>query len=433
MGESSRFILKNLTMHDSIHAEILTIGDEILFGQITDTNTQWIGTELTNMGIRPTRKTSVGDQADDILAVLAEALQRADLLIITGGLGPTKDDITKHTLCRFFDTELEINPDALALITEFFRKRGREMTELNRQQAALPKSCTYLQNDWGTAPGMWFEKEGKVVVSLPGVPFEMKNLMTHRVLPQLKAFFKAPIIKHKVIRTIGIGESFLAETIEAWEDSLPAHIKLAYLPHFGQVRLRLTATGSDDAQLASELDYEVSRVLPLIDKFVYGYDANELEDVIGQLLLAENATLSTAESCTGGFVAHRITSVPGSSRYYTGSVVAYDNTVKISTLGVHESLLREYGAVSEQVVAAMAEGARKLLHTTYALATSGIAGPDGGTADKPVGTIWIACATPDRTITRLLTLSNHRSVNVELTTTYALDLVRKNILQAAVN
>ncbi len=418
-------------MHESIHAEILTIGDEILFGQITDTNTQWIGTELTSVGIRPTRKTSVGDQADDIMAALAEGLQRANVLIITGGLGPTKDDITKHTLCRFFNTELEINAEALALVTEFFHKRGRELTEINRQQASLPKSCTYLQNDWGTAPGMWFEQNGKVVVSLPGVPFEMKNLMTHRVLPRLKAFFVTPIIKHKVIRTIGIGESLLAETIETWEDSLPSHIKLAYLPHFGQVRLRLTATGTDEKQLTSELDYELHRVLPLIDKFVYGYDTDELEVIIGKLLVAKNATLSTAESCTGGFVAHRLTSVPGASRYYTGSVVAYDNTIKINTLGVPESMLLDYGAVSEQVVAAMAEGARKLMHTTYALATSGIAGPDGGTEQKPVGTIWIACATPDRTVTRLLTLSNHRTVNIELTTTYVLDLVRKTILQTA--
>ncbi len=418
-------------MHESIHAEILTIGDEILFGQITDTNTQWIGTELTSAGIRPTRKTSVGDQADEILAALAEALQRADILIITGGLGPTKDDITKHTLCLFFNTELEINAEALALVTEFFHKRGRELTELNRQQAALPKSCTYLQNDWGTAPGMWFEQNGKVVVSLPGVPFEMKNLMTHRVIPRLKAFFATPIIKHKVIRTIGIGESFLAETIETWEDSLPSHIKLAYLPHFGQVRLRLTATGTDEAQLASELDYEVSQVLPLIEKFVYGYDTDELEAIIGKLLLLENATISTAESCTGGFVAHRLTSIPGASRYYSGSVVAYDNSIKINTLCVCETMLHEHGAVSEQVVAAMAEGARKLMHTTYALATSGIAGPDGGTEQKPVGTIWIAFATPDQTVTRLLTLSNHRTVNIELTTTYVLDLVRKTLLQLA--
>ena len=407
----------------------MTIGDEILFGQITDTNTQWIGTELTNIGIRPIRKTSVGDSAEEILAALGEALARVDVLIITGGLGPTKDDITKHMLCKFFNTELEINESALALITDFFTRRGRPMIELNRQQAALPKNCLYLQNDWGTAPGMWFEQDGKVVVSLPGVPFEMKSLMEVRVLPRLLAFFKPPLIKHKIIRTIGIGESTLAETIEIWEDSLPPHIKLAYLPHFGQVRLRLTATGDDDQQLASELAYETERVMPLVEKWVYGYDNDELETVIGKMLLAEHATLSTAESCTGGFVAHKITSVPGSSRYFTGSVVAYDNDVKMNTLGVSMSDLLEHGAVSEQTVVSMAEGIRKLMHTTYGIATSGVAGPDGGSPEKPVGTIWIACASPTETITRLLTLTKHRAVNIELTATYVLDLLRKSILK----
>ncbi len=416
-------------MRAAIKAEVMTIGDEILFGQITDTNTQWIGTELTNIGIRPVRKTSVGDNAEEILAALGESLARVDVLIITGGLGPTKDDITKHTLCQFFNTELEINESALALITDFFTRRGRPMTELNRQQAALPKNCVYLQNDWGTAPGMWFEQDGKVVVSLPGVPFEMKSLMTQRVLPRLLAFFKPPLIRHKLIRTIGIGESTLAETIEIWEDSLPPHIKLAYLPHFGQVRLRLTATGDDDKQLASELAYETERVTPLVEKWVYGYDNDELETTIGKLLMAQHATLSTAESCTGGFVAHKITSIPGASRYFTGSVVAYDNDVKMNTLGVSMNDLLEYGAVSEQTVKAMAEGIRKLMHTTYGIATSGVAGPDGGSPEKPVGTIWIACASPNGTNTRLLTLTKHRAVNIVLTTTYVLDLLRKSILK----
>jgi len=407
----------------------MTIGDEILFGQITDTNTQWIGTELTNIGIRPVRKTSVGDNAEEILAALGEALTRVDVLIITGGLGPTKDDITKHALCTFFGTELEINESALALITGFFTQRGRAMTELNRQQAALPQNCIYLQNDWGTAPGMWFEQAGKVVISLPGVPFEMKSLMTQRVLPRLLAFFKPPLIRHKIIRTIGIGESTLAENIEVWEDSLPPHIKLAYLPHFGQVRLRLTATGDDNEQLASELAYETERVMLLVEKWVYGYDNDELETVIGKLLMAEHATVSTAESCTGGFVAHKITSIPGSSRYFTGSVVAYDNDVKMNTLGVSMDDLLEHGAVSEQAVKAMAEGVRKLMHTTYGIATSGVAGPDGGSPEKPVGTIWIACASPTETTARQLTLTKHRSVNIELTATYVLDLLRKSILK----
>ncbi|TDB67003.1 competence/damage-inducible protein A [Arundinibacter roseus] len=418
-------------MSDLIKAEIMTIGDEILFGQITDTNTQWIGTELTRLGIRPIRKTSVGDQTADILSAIGEALLRADVLIITGGLGPTKDDITKKTLCEFFDTTLEINEVALSLITDFFTKRGREMTELNRQQAALPKVCTYLQNDWGTAPGMWFEKDGKIIVSLPGVPFEMKALMTHRVLPALKAYFNPPLIIHKIIKTIGIGESFLAETIESWEDSLPLHIKLAYLPHFGQVRLRLTASGTNADQLNQDLEEEVTRVLPLISQYVYGYDAEELESLIGSMLIKEQATLSIAESCTGGFVSQKITSVSGSSRYFEGSVISYSNAVKMESLGVSESDLIQYGAVSEQTVKAMAEGVRKKLNTTYGLATSGIAGPDGGTPEKPVGTVWIACATPEFTTARLLKLSNHRSVNIELASAYVLDLLRKSILQTA--
>lgn len=420
-------------MNASIYAEVMTIGDEILFGQIIDTNTQWIGIELTNLGIRPIRKTSIGDKAEDILQAIDEGLNRADLLILTGGLGPTKDDITKHTLCSYFGTELEINEDALELITAFFTKRGRDMTELNRQQAALPKNCEYLKNDWGTAPGMWFEKEGKVVVSLPGVPFEMKNLMTYRVLPRLKTHFKTPIIQHKIIRTIGIGESFLAETIENWENSLPPHIKLAYLPHFGQVRLRLTATGSNETQLANELAFEVKRVLPLIGSYIYGYDEEEMEEVIGRMLLEESATISTAESCSGGFVAHKITSIPGSSRYFLGSVVAYNNSVKEQILGVPLHILETHGAVSEQTVKAMADGVRNLMNTTYALATSGIAGPDGGTAEKPVGTIWIACATPESTTARMLKLSNHRTVNTELTSTFVLDLLRKSILKSRKN
>ncbi|GAB2771608.1 CinA family nicotinamide mononucleotide deamidase-related protein [Rhabdobacter roseus] len=420
-------------LSSTIRAEVLTIGDEILFGQITDTNTQWIGTELTNLGIRPVRKTSVGDNAADILSALHEASLRAELIIITGGLGPTKDDITKQTLCRFFDTVLELNQEALEMVSSFFIKRGREMTELNRQQAALPANCTYLANDWGTAPGMWFERDGRVFVSLPGVPFEMKNLMQQRVLPRLRAYFQTPVITHRIIRTIGIGESFLAEKIEAWEDSLPAHIRLAYLPSFGGVRLRLTGTGALAEPLLAELNAEVARVLPLINDYVYGYDDDEIETVVGRMLVEQNATLSTAESCTGGLVAHRITSVPGSSRYFEGAVVSYSNAIKTGTLGVSPSSLEQFGAVSEQVVKEMAEGARALLGTTYALATSGIAGPDGGTEEKPVGTVWIACATPHETVTRLLRLGKYRDQNVQLTTTYVLDLLRKTLRQPVFN
>ena len=425
-------------MTNTIRAEVITIGDEILFGQITDTNTQWIGTELTNIGIRTIRKSSVGDQTDAILQVLREAHERADVIIITGGLGPTKDDITKKTLCTYFGVGLVRNETALALVTSFFEKRGRDMTDLNRGQADLPANAQYMQNDWGTAPGMWFEQDRndgpqgdgrkRVYVSLPGVPFEMKHLMTNRILPKLRETFEMPIIKHKIIRTIGIGESFLAERIEAWEDALPEHIKLAYLPHFGQVRLRLTATGTDDARLNRELAGQVAKVMPLIEKNVFGFDDDELETVIGKLLIDKKLTLGIAESCTGGYVSAQITKVPGSSAYFQGSIVSYSNDVKVKQLGVSPDTLAQHGAVSEETIRQMAEGVRKVLNTDIGIATSGIAGPDGGTPDKPVGTIWIACATDKRTVTRLLKLGQYRDQNIQLIATYVLNMLREEIL-----
>ncbi len=420
-------------MTNTVRAEVITIGDEILFGQITDTNTAWIGTELTNIGIRVVRKTSIGDQTDAILQILHEAHQRADVIIITGGLGPTKDDITKKTLCTYFGVGLVRNETALALVTGFFEKRGREMTDLNRGQADLPANAIYIQNDWGTAPGMWFEKKradgtSQVLVSLPGVPFEMKHLMTNRILPKLTEHFETPIIKHKMIRTVGIGESFLAERIEAWEDALPDHIKLAYLPSFGGVKLRLTATGDDNTLLDHELAEQVTKVMPLIEKNVFGFDTDELETVVGNLLNEKKLTLGVAESCTGGYVSAQITKVPGSSAYFWGSIVSYNNTVKVTQLGVQPETLEQFGAVSEEAVRQMAEGVRKALGTNVGIATSGIAGPDGGTPDKPVGTIWIACSTDRRTSTRLLKLGQYRDQNIQLTTTYLLNMLREELL-----
>ena len=415
-----------------VKAEIITIGDEILFGQITDTNSQWISGELTKIGIRPTRKMSVGDNESDILEALAEAEARADVILITGGLGPTKDDITKKTLCKYFDTELVINEDALELITGFFTKRGREMTELNRQQAAIPKNAEYVKNSWGTAPGTWIEHNGKVFISMPGVPYEMKNLMSKRLLPKLQAFFETPIIYHKMIRTVGIGESFLAEKIETWEDSLPPHIKLAYLPHFGQVRLRLTATGENLQTLQAEVQAEVEKVLPLIEYGVFGFDSDELETVVGRLLKERDETLVTAESCTGGYVSHLITKVPGSSAYFLGGIVAYSYEMKTAELGVQQQTLNDFGAVSEETIRQMAEGARARLGSTYAIATSGIAGPDGGTPDKPVGTVWIACAGPNGTKAKKLILTNLREQNIQLSATFVLNMLRKVILNQEV-
>lgn len=414
-------------MSNTVSAEIITIGDEILFGHILDTNTQWIGGELTAAGILPVRKTSVGDRYEEIIEALHRAFERYDVVIVTGGLGPTKDDITKKTLCDFFNTELVMHEEALAHVTAFFAKRGREMIEANRQQAALPKSCKYLVNHWGTAPGMWFEQDGKVLVSLPGVPYEMKELMTHSVLPGLKAYFVLPVIVHHTIRTIGIGESFLAEKIAPWEDSLPAHIKLAYLPSFSGVRLRLTGFGKDENEVKSEiLGYSETLKEP-IGAYIYGYGEIEIEEAIGQLLNDNPATVSTAESCTGGYVAHRLTSVPGSSAYFSGSVVSYSNKVKEEVLGVPGEYLRDYGAVSEQVAVAMAEGVREKLKSTYAISTTGVAGPSGGTPEKPVGTVWIACAGPEGTVTRKLQLGTLRDVNIQLTAMHVLNMLRQEL------
>ena len=415
-------------MPTTIRAEVITIGDEILFGQIIDTNTQWISTELTNIGIRTVRKTSVGDEADVILVAFTEAAARADVVLITGGLGPTKDDITKKTLCQFFGVGMVRNQTALDLVTDFFEKRGRQMTDLNRMQADLPENAEYIQNDWGTAPGMWFDHNDTVFISLPGVPFEMKSLMTHRMLPKLKERFEMPVIRHKMVRTIGMGESFLAERIEAWEDALPPHIRLAYLPSFGQVKLRLTATGADNEQLGRELDQQVATLLPLIGEYVYGYDGDEIETVVIRLLKEKNLMLGVAESCTGGQVAATLTKVSGVSAVFAGGVVSYSNEVKIIALGVKPETLGTFGAVSEPTVSEMAEGVRIMLGTDVGIATSGIAGPDGGTPDKPVGTVWIAVATDKGTVTKHLKLTQYREQNITLTTTYLLNLLRKQLI-----
>lgn len=407
-----------------IYAEVITIGDEILYGQITDTNTQWMSENLDQIGIKTLRKTSIGDNKSEIFKILKESLERVDIVLITGGLGPTKDDITKTTLADFFDDSLVINSQAESFIKDFFEKRGRPFTELNRQQAAIPSKCTYLHNATGTAPGMWFNKDGKIIVSMPGVPVEMKYLMTNEVIPRLKAQFELPEIVHKVIRTIGLGESFLAEKIENWEDNLPNHIKLAYLPNFGQVKLRLTGIGIDREILKNEIEEEVEKLVPIIEQFIYSTENEEIEEAIGNILKNRNETVSVAESCTGGYLSHLFTSIAGSSAYFMGGVVSYSNEAKMEVLKVKQETLTKFGAVSEQTIIEMAEGVRKLLGTTYGIATSGIAGPDGGTAEKPVGTVWIAVSNEQQTITKKLQLGKIRMVNIQYSAKAALDFLR---------
>ncbi|GAA4440234.1 competence/damage-inducible protein A [Pontibacter saemangeumensis] len=414
----------------AVIAEIITIGDEILFGHIVDTNSAWMGTELTKIGVRVKQITSISDSAEHIVQALDAARTRADIILMTGGLGPTRDDLTKHVLTAYFHTTLKLHEPSLADVTEIFRHRGREVTELNRQQAFLPEACTPVRNVLGTAPGMWFEQEGKVFVSMPGVPFEMKRMMTDIVLPQLKAYFRTPHIIHKVVQTVGIAESMLADKLEEWEYSLPEHIKLAYLPHLGGVRLRLTGTGTDAALLDQELQAEVNKLAHIIPNNIFAYGEVKLEEAVGQLLKEQGLTIATAESCTGGYLAHKITSVSGSSAYYRGSVIAYHNEVKIRELHVKPETLQLHGAVSEATVREMAEHVREKFGTDIGVATSGIAGPDGGTAEKPVGTIWIAYADKDRTVTRLLHFNKDRLLNIEYTGTAVLNLVRQSLTAA---
>lgn len=411
----------------SIVAEVITIGDEILYGQITDTNTQWISAEIDKVGIKTIRKTSIGDQESQILGILEEGFSRADILLMTGGLGPTKDDITKKTIAKYFNDTLEINKDAEAFVKDFFEKRGRPFTEINRQQAALPTQCTYLPNITGTAPGMWFEHNGKILVSMPGVPVEMKYLIEHEVIPRLKAFFELPVIEHHIISTIGIGESFLAETIEEWEDQLPEHIRLAYLPSFSQVRLRLTGFGDDRKIIQEQIRIEAEKVKPLIASYIFSESNQTIAEAVGELLKSKNATLGVAESCTGGNIAHMITLIPGSSAFFLGGVVSYSNDAKMNVLKVKQETLTNFGAVSEQTVKQMAEGVRITMGSTYGIATSGIAGPDGGTADKPVGTVWIAVSDGKTTEARLLKLGKQREVNIEYSSVAALNLLRRFI------
>lgn len=412
---------------EAVNAEIITIGDEILYGQIVDTNSAWMGTELTKLGIKVKQITSISDSAAHILAALDDARTRANIILLTGGLGPTKDDLTKDVLTAYFNTSLKLHEPSLADIAAIFSKRNIEVTELNRQQAFLPENCTPVRNVLGTAPGMWFEQDGKVYVSMPGVPFEMKRMMSDIVLPKLKAHFRTPEIIHKVIQTTGIAESILADKLEAWELSLPLHIKLAYLPYLAGVRLRLTGSGDDAAILEQELQTEVEKLSQLIPNYIFAYGEVSLEEAVGNLLKERGLTIATAESCTGGYLAHKFTSIAGSSAYFMGSIIAYSNDVKMQLLDVKPETLALHGAVSEATVREMAENVRKKLNTSIGIATSGIAGPGGGTEEKPVGTIWIAYADRDQTIAKQLHYNKNRLLNIEYTALVALNLIRQSL------
>jgi nicotinamide-nucleotide amidase len=412
-------------------AEIITIGDELLIGQIIDTNSSWLGQKLGYMGISVVHRTSVSDNKQAIADALDAAKKRADIVITTGGLGPTRDDVTKHTFCEYFGTQLVMDQKVLEWVTHIFSSRNIPMLEVNHLQAMVPENCEVLFNRSGTAPGMWFDADNTIFISLPGVPFEMKTIFEEEATPKIRARFELPAILHRTLQTASIGETFLAKRIAHIEDALPAHIKLAYLPALGTVRLRFSAYGNDARALSDEMNAIVASVYETVGEFIFGEGEDSLQSVTGMLLKGRGQTISTAESCTGGYLAHIITTVPGSSAYYQGSVVSYANNVKIKELGVDPAILTfgGPGAVSEECVRQMAEGARTRFQTDYAISTSGIAGPDGGTETKPVGTVWIAISSAEHTIAKQFNMGDDRERTIMRTATMALDMLRKMILE----
>lgn len=412
-----------------MNVHIVTVGDEILIGQITDTNSAWMATQLNLHGARIQGMSSISDELEDITTTLARLSEKVDVILMTGGLGPTKDDVTKKAIAQYYGTGFVFSQETYDRILGYFKRFGRKTTEAHRQQCFMPQNAELLTNNMGTAPGMWFDENDTVLVSMPGVPYEMKYLMENEVIPRLKLRFPLHAIAHRTIQTIGEGESRIAERISDFEDSLPENIKLAYLPNLGRVRIRLSGIGEDQVALEAQLDGLVSELVPQIDDLVFGYHTDTIEEVIGKLLKEREMTLSTAESCTGGHVAHQITAVPGSSAYFMGSIVAYDNTVKQNLLGVKSETLAAHGAVSEACVIEMAAGVRQQLNTDIGISISGIAGPTGGTPEKPVGTIWMAISNGERTVTRKLQLGKNRVLNIKYTSNQALNLVRQMLLE----
>ena len=412
-------------------AEIITIGDEILIGQIVDTNSAYLGKALNSIGVSVYQITSIQDDKEHILKALKEAEENADIIIITGGLGPTKDDITKHTICEYFNDTLIQNDAVLAHVEALFKKYiSTPIMEVNRKQALVPSKAEILMNHNGTAPGMWLEKNNKVFISMPGVPYEMEGLMKDEVLPKLQKRFKFPFILHKTVLTYGAGESVLAERIERWEDKLPVFIKLAYLPSLGKVRLRLSAKGNDKNIIENEIENQVALLQELIGDIIVGFeDENSIEEIIGKLLKEKGQTIATAESCTGGKIAEQFTANAGASSYFKGSVVSYATEAKINVLHIPEDLIKMHSVVSLEVAEAMANSAKQLFKTDYAIATTGNAGPTKGDSDVEVGTVCIAIATPNGLISETFNMGNHRTKVINKTMNKSFEMLLKEILK----
>ncbi|MDR1585627.1 MAG: CinA family nicotinamide mononucleotide deamidase-related protein [Prevotellaceae bacterium] len=412
-------------MSRHVQAEIITIGDEILIGQIVDTNSAWMAVELNKSGFELIQITSVHDDEQKIIEALDRAFTHADVVLITGGIGPTKDDITKQSLCKYFDTRLVFNEATLQNILELFAERNIQINELTKAQAMVPEKALIIQNKQGTAPVTWFEKDGKVAVSMPGVPYEMKYVMSGEIIPRLQSHFKTPAVLHKTVQVYGYPESVLALKIAAWENALPDFLHLAYLPNYGIIRLRLSGVANDALMLDFALNQQLSSLKEILGNAIIACEDIPLEQLTGNILTAQSKTLATAESCTGGNIAHRLTLFPGASAYFKGSVVAYDNAVKTSLLRVEKSVLETQGAVSKEVVEQMADGVRHLLRTDLAVAVSGIAGPSGGTKEKPAGSVWIAACSKDTMISREFHFGTFREQNIQRATQAALVMLKE--------
>ena len=413
-----------------MQAEIITIGDEILIGQIVDTNSAFIGKELNKIGIDVHQISSIRDDKQHILQALKEAQSRADLVIVTGGLGPTKDDITKHTFCEFFQDELVENKEVLNHVIQLFDKYIKSpISKVNKMQALIPSKAEVLMNEFGTAPGMWLQKENTVFVSMPGVPYEMKAIVTNHLIPRLQERFDRPFIIHKTILTYGMGESRVAERIENFENNLPNYIKLAYLPNLGRVRLRLSARGKEQQMLERGISTAVEQLNQIIGDIIVGYDEDEsLEAVIARLLTDNKMSLAIAESCTGGKLANSFTKMPGASQYFKGGIIPYETQMKIAVLGVPENIIKQHSVVSTEVAEAMASRAKKLFKADFAVATTGNAGPTKGDSDVEVGTVCIAIATPKTIVSETFVFSNHRERTIGKAVNKSLEMLQQEIL-----
>ena len=410
-----------------IYCEIITIGDEILYGHILDTNSKWLSNNLNELGVTTNKISTIGDNYIQIKDILESSIKENDIIIFTGGLGPTNDDITKKCLNDFFKGKLITDNNTLSHIKKIFKKRNLDLTKKNRDQALVPDNCKVLHNKYGTAPGIAFEKDNKLVISLPGVPYEMKSLFEDKCSQIIKQKFSLSIIHHRTIKTVGIGESWLSDLISEWEKNLDNNISLAYLPSIGRVKLRLTGRGNNLNKIKSAIDKEEKKVLPILRKYIYGFDNEELESCVGNLLIKNKKTLSIAESCSGGYLSHLVTSIPGSSKYFSGSVVAYSNNIKINNLNVNKKNIEKFGAVSKEVVEEMATNVRKKFNSSIGISTSGIAGPSGGTENKPVGTVWIGYSDKNKTLSKKLLLTNRRDINITLSSIGALNMTRLSL------